>query len=275
MICGYTHNRTSKQTSNTKISLRSYEFDKSILANRNRVIGAGIAAGALLIIILMTPAYAQKLARGASCNCIIDLTTNGGGHITNITGLTIPEVKLLKNETLMSQTEGRLSWIAIKSTQLIGVLIDGIFLGNFTGTGTSSTVALNTIHVKPNESLGVQISGGTIPSPTAVKVEIVKAKVNVNGTLEEIRTAANNTVQLYLHYNNMIKKPVLGINQFLINVKQSSYYLLLVSLGYDINPHSNNNNINFNNAYNKYNFLGNGQFKYPLIAIFESVLNVG
>lgn len=247
------------------------------MANINRVIGAGITAGALLITLLITPAYSQTLSPGASCNCIIDLTTNSSsGHFNNITGLTIPRVKILKNETLMSQTEGRLSWIAIKSTQLMGVLTNGIFLGNFTGTGTSFTVPLNTINVKPNESLSVEISGGTIPSPTAVKVEIVKAKVNVNGTLEEIRTAVNNTVQLYLHYNNMIKKPALGINQFLVNVKQPGYYLLLISLGYDVKPYSNNN-INFNSTDKKENFLGNGQIKYPppLIAIFESVLNVG
>lgn len=244
------------------------------MANRNKIIGGGIAAGALLITILMTPAYAQTLSRGASCNCIIDLTSNSSGsHFNNITGLTIPEVKLLKNETLMSQTEGRLNWITIKSTQLMGVLTDGIFLGNFTGTGTSSTVALNTIHVNPNESLGVQISGGTIPSPAAVKVEIVKAKVNVNGTLEEIRTAANHTVQLYLHYDNVIKKPILGINKFLVNVKQPGYYLLLISARYNIKPHANN--ISFNGTDDKNNSLENGQIKYHLITIFESVLNVG
>ena len=88
----------------------------------------------------------------------------------------------------------------------------------------------------------------------------------MNGTLEEIRTAANNTVQLYLHYNNVIKKPILGINKFSVNIKQPGYYLLLISAGY---------NINFYGTDNENNFLGNGQIKYPLIAIFESVLNVG
>ncbi len=97
---------------------------------------AGITAAALLVMITMTTAYAQTLSRGATCNCIIDLTTNSSGHYSNnITGLTIPKVKLLKNETLLSQTEGRLSWQAIKSTQLMGILMNGIFLGNFTGTG--------------------------------------------------------------------------------------------------------------------------------------------
>ncbi len=235
---------------------------------------AGITAAALLVMITMTTAYAQTLSRGATCNCIIDLTTNGSGHYSNnITGLTIPKVKLLKNETLLSQTEGRLSWQAIKSTQLMGILMNGIFLGNFTGTGTSSTVVINTINVKPNESLGVQISGGTIPSPTAVKGEIVKAEVNVNGTLGEMKTVANKTVQFHLHYNNAIKKSVLGINSFLINVKEPGYYLLLVSLGYDVKSHSNILGVNAT-KYNNSNGFGNGQAKYPLIAIFESVIKV-
>ncbi len=119
----------------------------------------------------------------------------------------------------------------------------------------------------------MQISGGTIPSPTAVKGEIVKAEVNVNGTLGEMKTVANKTVQFHLDYNNAIKKSVLGINSFIINVKEPGYYLLLVSLGYNLKPHDNN--ISFNNTNSSNNFLGNSQTKYPLIAIFESVLNVG
>ena len=222
----------------------------------------------------MTGAYAQTLSPGATCNCIIDLTTNSSGHYgIDITGITIPKVKLLKNETLLSQTEGRLSWLAIKSTQLMGIIMSGIFLGNFTGTGTSSTVALNTINVKPNESLGVQISGGTIPSPTAVKGEIINADLNVNGTLGEIKTVGIKTVQFHLHYNKAIKKSILGINSFLINVKEPGYYLLLISLGYNIKPHGSN--ISFNNNTISNNNLGYGQNKYPLIAIYESVLNVG
>jgi hypothetical protein len=220
-------------------------------------------------------AYGQTLSHGVFCNCILDNTTMSGNNSTsnNITGVTIPKVKLLKNETILSQTEGRLSWIALRSTQLMGILMKGYFLGNFTGTGTSSTVPLNIINLRQNESLGVQISGGTIPPPTAVKGEIVKADVNVNGTLGEIKTIGNKTFQFPLHYTKVVKKPVFGINRFLVNVKEPGYYLLLFSLGFNIK--SSNNNINtYNNTNSNNNFLGNEQNRYPLIAIYETVLNV-
>jgi hypothetical protein len=247
------------------------------LTNKNGIIGMGILAPLLLIIVMMTATtwtYAQKLSRGVICNCILDLTNSTSGHhsINNITGLTIPRVKLVKNETVLSQTEGRLSWIALKEGRLMGILMNGFFLGNFTGTGTSSTVPLNTLVVRPNESVGVQISGGTLPAASAIKGEIVKADVNVNGTLGEIKTVGGKPVQFPLQYNKALKKSVLGINSFNINVKEPGYYLLLVSLGYDLKTSGNFLDVN-TTKYNSSSF-GNGQAKYPLIAIFESVLRV-
>jgi hypothetical protein len=247
------------------------------LTNKNGIIGMGILAPLLLIIVMMTATtwtYAQKLSRGVICNCILDLTNSTSGHhsINNITGLTIPRVKLVKNETVLSQTEGRLSWIALKEGRLMGILMNGFFLGNFTGTGTSSTVPLNTLVVRPNESVGVQISGGTLPTASAIKGEIVKADVNVNGTLGEIKTVGGKPVQFPLQYNKALKKSVLGINSFNINVKEPGYYLLLVSLGYDLKTSGNILDVN-TTKYNSSSF-GNGQAKYPLIAIFESVLRV-
>jgi hypothetical protein len=154
----------------------------------------------------------------------------------------------------------------------MGILMNGFFLGNFTGTGTSSTVPLNTIGVRPNESLGVQISGGTLPAASAIKGEIVKADLNVNGTLGEIKTVGDKPVLFTLQYNKALNKPVLGINSFNVNVKEPGYYLLLVSLGYDLKSRGNILDVN-TTKYNS-NSFGNGQAKYPLIAIFESVLKV-
>src|ERR1700704_6382651 len=57
-------------------------------------------------------AYGQSVEQGSHCNCVID-HTSGGKSNNNITAITIPSIKLLKNETLQSQTEGHLSWIAI------------------------------------------------------------------------------------------------------------------------------------------------------------------
>src|SRR6266496_4111654 len=215
-------------------------------------------------------AHGERPQPGIRCNCMIDYTTGGHSNV-NTTGITIPGVRLLKHETLLSQTEGGLSWIAIKPTHLMSILMKDFSLGNFS-SGTGATVALNTINVSPNESLGVKISGGTLPAAGGVRGEIIKAYVNVNGTLGEIRTLGNKTIQFPLHYSNAIKQPVLGVNKFLVKVKQPGYYLLLISLGY--NTKSNNNNINTNDTMSNNKFMGNVQTRYPLIAVYESVSKI-
>jgi hypothetical protein len=270
--------RTIQTSITDHLHLKCERGKGNMLINKNGIIGMGICASLLLIIMMIMATsltYAQTLSRGVICNCIMDLTNSTSSHhsINNITGLTIPRVKLVKNETVLSLTDGRLSWIALKSTQLMGILMNGFYLGNFTGTGTSSTVPLNTITVRPNESLGVQISGGTLPTPSAIKGEIVKADVNVNGTLGEIKTVGDKPVLFPLQYNKTVKKPVLGVNSFVINVKEPGYYLLLVSLGYDIKSHGSSVPGVNTTKYNSLSF-GNGQAKYPVIAVFESVLKV-
>jgi hypothetical protein len=142
------------------------------------------------------------------------------------------------------------------------------FLGNFSG-GTGATVALNTINVRPNEYLGIKITGGTIPA--GVIGEIVKANVNVNGTLAQIKASGNKTIQIPLQYSKAVKTPVLGINKFLVGVKEPGYYLLLISLGYNTKTISNYNNASITSS----KFIGNEQTRYPLIAIYETVLKVG
>ena len=49
--------------------------------------------------LLLQPAYGQKVPGGAICNCMLDFTS-GGNLNNNITGITIPKVNLLKNQTL-------------------------------------------------------------------------------------------------------------------------------------------------------------------------------
>jgi hypothetical protein len=214
-------------------------------------------------------AYGQTVPQGSHCNCIIDYTS-GGHSSNNITGITIPKVILLKNQS--SQSQPGSSSVTIKSTQQMGILTKEFFLGNFSG-GPTSTVALNTINVKPNETLGVQIYGGKIPKPLVVNGEIVKANPNVNGTLEDIKVVGNKTVQFQLLYSKSIKNSVLGVNKFLVNVKEPGYYLLLMSLGY--NMKSNSNNRITNNTSNSANFMGAQQGRYPLIPIYETVLKIG
>ena len=217
-------------------------------------------------------AYGQTVPHGAGCNCIIDYTSSGYFK-NNITGITIPKVNLLKNQTLQTQTgEGRSSSVTVKSTQLMGIVTKDFFLGNFTG-GPGAIVALNTINVKPNESVGVQIYGGNIPKPTIIKGEIISANLNVNGTLAKIKLVGSKATQFQLIYSKAIKKPVLGINRFLVNVKSPGYYLLLMSLGY--NTKSNKNNLATTSTSINDKFFGSHQSRYPLIAIYETVLRIG
>ena len=214
------------------------------------------------LLLLLSPtevAYAQTVPLGNTCNCIIDYTTNGHDINNNITGITIPKVRLLKNETLQSQTEGRLNWIAVKPVQLMGILTKDFFLGNFSG-GTSATVALNTINVRPNESLGVQITGGNIPS--VIKGEILKADVNENGTLGEIKTSGKKIIEFPLEYNKSLPKSLSGKNSFTVSLSEPGYYLLLISLTY------NNNFMKINKD------IKSQQTKNSLIPIYETLLKL-
>lgn len=227
----------------------------------------------LLTLPSLQSAYGQKVPGGASCNCILDYTSSG--HLnSNITGITIPKINLLKNQTLQGQIgQGHQISITAQPTQLLGIVTKDFFLGNFTG-GPGAVVALNTINVKPNESLGVEIFGGKLPKPTSVKGEIISANVNVNGSLAKIKLVGNKTAQFQLLYNKSLKKPVLGINTFLVNVKSPGYYLLLMSLGYNTKFNTNklvaNNTTSINDK-----FFRIQQSSYSLMPIYETVLRVG
>lgn len=224
---------------------------------------------------LLQSAYGQKVPGGAICNCVLDFTS-GGNLNSNITGITIPKVNLLKNQTLQGQIgQGRPFSIMAQPTQLMGIVTKDLFLGNFTG-GAGAVVALNTINVKPNESLGVEIFGGKLPKPTLVKGEIVSANLNVNESLSKIKVVGNNTAQFQLLYTKSIKKPVLGINTFRVDVKSPGYYLLLMSLGYNTKLNTNKlvtSNSNASSTIDK--FFRFQQTSYSLMPIYETVLKVG
>ena len=219
-------------------------------------------------------AYGQKVPGGASCNCILDYTASG--HLnSNITGITIPKVNLLKNQILQGQTgQGRQISITAHPTQLMGIVTKDFFLGNFTG-GPGAVASLNTINVKPNESLGVEIFGGKLPKPTLVKGEIISANVNVNESLSKIKVVGNKTAQFQLLYTKSVKKPVLGINTFLVNVKSPGYYLLLMSLGYNTKLNSNKLLTSNSNSSTIDKFFRIQQTSYSLMPIYETVLRVG
>ena len=178
---------------------------------------------------LIPTVVAQTVPLG-ECHCILDSTSYASTAPNNLTGLTIPSVDLLKNETVISATEGSLSWITEKGTELLGVLSEDYFLGNFS-RGTGKTVALNMLDVQRNESLGIEISGGSVPDQ--INAEIIPALVNKNGTLAEITTVGPKIWQIPILYDETLEEPTINKNTLQVKVPNAGDYLLLVELSYN------------------------------------------
>lgn len=184
----------------------------------------------LLIASYQTPSVEAQSVPVGKCNCILDSTSYASAPSSNVTGLTIPSVDLLKNETVVSATEGSLSWITDKGTELLGVLSDSYFLGNFS-RGTGRTVALNMLDTKQNESLGIEVSGGSLPDQ--MKAEIIQASVDKNGTLAEIKTVGPKIAEVPIAYDATLEEPTSDKNRLNVNVPAPGDYLLLLELSYN------------------------------------------
>jgi hypothetical protein len=184
----------------------------------------------VLIVSYLTPSVDAQSVPVGKCNCILDSTSYASAPSKNVTGLTIPSVDLLKNETVVSATEGSLSWITDKGTELLGVLSDNYFLGNFS-RGTGRTVALNMLDTKQNESLGIEVSGGSMPDQ--MKAEIIQASVDKNGTLAEIKTVGPKIAEVPIAYDATVEEPTSDKNRLNVNVPAPGDYLLLLELSYN------------------------------------------
>jgi len=202
---------------------------------------------------------AQTVPSG-ECNCVLDSTSYASVPSTNVTGLTIPSVDLLKNEMVVSATEGNLSWVTDKGTELLGVLSENYFLGNFS-RGTGRTVALNMLDIKQNESLGIEVSGGSLPDD--MKAEIIQASVDKNGTLAEITTVGPKVAEVPILYDETLEEPTTDKNNLKISVPAAGDYLLLVELSYDDKSPSASSSASSSSASSK-----------PLTLVYETVLVV-
>jgi hypothetical protein len=209
---------------------------------------------ALLATYQIPSADAQSVPSG-ECNCILDSTSYASAPSSNVTGLTIPSVDLLKNETVVSATEGNLSWITDKGTELLGVLSDNYFLGNFS-RGTGRTVALNMLDTKQNESFGIEVSGGSLPDQ--MKAEIIQASVDKNGTLAEIKTLGPRIAEVPIAYDATLEEPTSDKNRLNVNVPNPGDYLLLLELSY--------------NGTGTTSSLSSSSSSKPLTLVYETVL---
>ncbi len=177
----------------------------------------------------------KQLSYAASCNCMMDQISS---NKDNLTGVTLPRISIIKNETQESQTEGPLVWTAVKSAPLMDIITDKFLLGNLTG-GTSVTIALNTINVTSNDTLGIQVAGGT--SPDAARVELIKvSSLNVNGTLKQVKLGEK-VLEHPMEPDSSTNK-VQGKSILTLDIPNSGYYLLLVSITYNPNDTSNVSN---------------------------------
>lgn len=185
----------------------------------------------------------------SDCNCTMDYVMNTGG---NLTPVSMPRINIEKNETLESQTEGTITWTGIKSVPLMNIISDKFLLGNLSG-GTSVTIALNTINTTSNGTIGVQITGGSVPD--IAKAEIVKAVVNANGTLRQVESSEK-IAEFALIHDKVAKKSSPASNILRLGVSEPGYYLLIISVVYNSLSVSNLPEIN------------------QLMGIYQSVLRV-
>jgi hypothetical protein len=181
-------------------------------------------------------AYAVSMS-GTTCNCTLDL-------IGNTIGFELPNVKLIKNESMQSQTEGTLKWTESKQLAADGIIIGDIYVAN---QSASALVDLNTMRVGHNQPLSLEITGGTLPD--TVKVEVVNSSTATGnaglkiGDIQIDKKISEST----LLFNKTINKPTSNQNSFTIQAAQSGgEEVLIVSLLYNNNDARGTRDTNYN-----------------------------
>jgi hypothetical protein len=208
---------------------------KDSIGNEFLEVAIVMCFGIIAILIVLNEYSSWDLIQpslASDCNCTMDYVADTGG---NLTPVSMPRINIVKNETLESQTEGSITWTGAKSVPLMNIISDKFLIGNLSG-GTSVTIALNTINTTSNGTLGVQITGGSVPD--IAKAEIVKAVVNANGTLRQVESTEK-IAEFPLLHDKVSKKSSSANNILRLDIPDAGYYLLVISVVYD--PRSENN----------------------------------
>jgi hypothetical protein len=199
---------------------------------------------------------AYSVSKGqSSCNCTLDF-------IDNTNRFELPNVKIIKNESMQSQTEGTLVWTESKQLARDGAIVGDIYLAN---QSAGALVDLNTIKVEQNQLLGLEFTGGTLPD--VVRAEIVNPTTPINGTglkIGDIKIDKKLSESTIL-FNKLANTFLSNQNSFRVQVPpEGRDMVLIVSLLY--NSNNTNNNSNTSTASSKSD---------PLITgIYKSVLSV-
>ena len=199
---------------------------------------------------------AYSVSKGqSSCNCTLD-------YLDNTIGFDLPKVKIIKNESMQSQTEGTLVWTESKELAMDGAIVGDIYLAN---QSAGALIDLNAIRVKQNQLLGLEFTGGTLPD--IVRAEIVNPTTPMNGTalkIGDIKVGKKLSESTIL-FNELMDEPISNQNNFRVQVPpEGGDMVLIVSLLY--NSNNINNNTSTSIALSKSD---------PLITgIYKSVLSV-
>jgi hypothetical protein len=186
--------------------------------------------------IKLKEAYAVSMG-GNPCNCTLDL-------IDNTMGFELPNVKVIKSESIQSQTEGILKWTESKQLAADGIIIGDIYVAN---QSAGALVDLNTIRVRQNQRLGLEITGGTFPD--FVKAEVVNSSTATNNTGVKIGDIQidKKISESTLLFNRAINKPTFSQNSFTIQAPQTvGEAVLIVSLLYNNSDVRDDNGTNYN-----------------------------
>lgn len=203
------------------------------------------------------PAYA--VSKGESqCNCTLDL-------LDNTMKFELPNVEIVKNESMQSQTEGTLKWMESKQLAMDGVLVGDVYLAN---QSAGALVDLNTMRVRKNQLLGLEVTGGILPD--TVKVEIVNSLTAMNSTglkIGDIQIDKKISESDLLFYKS-IKKPTLDQNSFKLQIPTQGEAVLIVSLLY------NDNDTGINNTRNNATTIHTQSHAPRLIGIYKAILSI-
>jgi hypothetical protein len=199
---------------------------------------------------------AYSVSKGqSSCNCTLD-------YLDNTIGFDLPKVKLIKNESMQSQTEGTLVWTESKELAMDGAIVGEIYVAN---QSAGALVDLNAIKVKQNQLLGLEFTGGTLPD--IVRAEIVNPTTPMNGTALKIGDikVGKKLSETTILFNELMDGPISNQNSFRVQVPpEGGDMVLIVSLLY--NSNNMNNNTSTSTALSKSDPLVTG--------IYKSVLSV-
>jgi hypothetical protein len=158
---------------------------------------------------------------GTPCNCTLDLIGNT---------MELPNVKIIKNESIESQTEGTLKWAESRQLAPDGIIIGDIYVAN---QSAGALVDLNTIRVRQNQPLGLEITGGKLPD--FVKVEVVNSLTATNNTglkIDDIQIDKEISESTLL-FNKAINTATSNQNSFTIQAPSGGEAVLIVSLLYN------------------------------------------